>query len=156
MTVTAGETSVLATRLRPLVLSLRPRFAESILNGTKTVELRRTRLSAPEGTCLILYASAPVMAVLGTAILAGRDTDTPEKIWRRHRRAVGLSRAEYEEYLAGARLATAVTVVSPQRLAMAYTLSALRNQAPFQPPQSFRFLSEEDPAQLHDMAAFSA
>ncbi|MBB5808825.1 putative transcriptional regulator [Saccharothrix ecbatanensis] len=151
MTATAAEPSVWAPSLRPLLLSLRPRFAEAILDGTKTVELRRTRLSAPDGTGLVLYASTPVMAVLGTAVLVERDTDTPDRIWRRHKRSLGLTRSEYDAYLEGANLATAITVASPHRLAEPHTLSALRRGAKFQPPQSFRYLSDEDPETLRSM-----
>jgi hypothetical protein len=41
-------------------------------------------------------------------------------------------------------------------LADACTLSALRQQARFQPPQSFRFLSQEDPEALHSLSSFLA
>jgi len=151
VTAIAAEPEPQTFLLRPLVLSLRPRFADAILDGTKTVELRRTRLSAPSGTLLILYASTPVMAVIGTAILADRDTDTPSRIWRRHRPNLSLTKAEYDAYLAGASTATAVTVASPQRLPEPHTLAALRTRATFRPPQSFRYLSDQDPVQLHDL-----
>ncbi|WP_211257925.1 ASCH domain-containing protein [Lentzea albidocapillata] len=151
MTATAIEPSAWASDLRPLLLSLRPRFAEAILDGTKTVELRRTRLSAPDGTHLILYASSPVMAVVGTAVLVGRDTDTPARIWRRHRKNSGLLRHEYDEYFAGADLATALHVGFPHRLADPWPLSVLRGTAKFQPPQSYRFVSDDDPAQLRSL-----
>jgi predicted transcriptional regulator len=75
---------------RPLLLSLRPRFAQAILDGTKTVELRRTRVSAPPGTLLVLYASSPVMAVVGVAPLADRDAASLATIWRRYRDKLGL------------------------------------------------------------------
>lgn len=139
--------------MRPLLMSLRPRFAEAILDGTKTVELRRTRLSAPDGTHLILYASSPVMAVVGTAVLIGRDTDTPARIWRRHRKHVGLLRTEYDEYFDGSEAATAVHLGDPRRLATPWALSALRDTAKFQPPQSYRFVSDGDPVQLRDLVS---
>jgi len=93
-----------AVETQPLVLSLKPRFAEAILDGSKTVELRRTRLLAPPGTCLVLYASSPVMAVVGTATLAAIDTASPTAIWRRHNSRVGLGRAEYDTYFRRQRL----------------------------------------------------
>ncbi|GAA1294134.1 hypothetical protein [Saccharothrix xinjiangensis] len=151
MTTIAAEPSLWAPHLRPLVLSLRPRFCEAILDGTKTVELRRTRLSAPDGTGLILYASTPVMAVLGTAVLVERDTDTPNRIWRRYRHSLGLSRSEYDLYLAGADHATAITLAAPRRLPEPHHLAALRTEARFQPPQSYRYLSDEDPAALRSL-----
>jgi predicted transcriptional regulator len=151
VSVTAAEPIALATDLRPLLLSLRPRFAEAILDRSKTVELRRTRIAAPAGTQLILYASAPIMAVVGVATLTGRDTDTPARIWRRHRRNLGLSRAEFDQYIEGADLATAVVVDNATRLQDVHTLAYLRSQTGFHPPQSFRYLSSKDPEVLHNL-----
>ena len=50
-------------------LSLKPRFAEAILAGTKTVELRRTTPKIEVPTRALLYTSTPVRALLGTCII---------------------------------------------------------------------------------------
>ena len=55
------------TYRRTLLLSLRPRFAQAILSGAKTVEVRRRPVNAPPQTPIILYASSPTMAIVGTA-----------------------------------------------------------------------------------------
>lgn len=138
---------------RAILLSLRPRFAEAILDGSKTVELRRTRLLAPPGTPLVLYASSPVMSVVGIATLAAVETASPELIWRRHRRRVGLDRAEYDAYFDGAGAATALSIESPRRLDTPHELSALRAETGFRPPQSYRYLSPLDPAVLHSVVS---
>lgn len=131
------------------MLSLRPRFAEAILDGAKTVELRRTRLLAPPGTPLVLYASSPVRAVVGVATLAAVETAAPDLIWRRHRRRVGLDRAEYDTYFEGAGAATALSLEAPRRLDIPQELDVLRSAGGFRPPQSYRYLSPLDPAVLH-------
>jgi predicted transcriptional regulator len=51
-----------------LWLSLRPAFAERFLRGTKTVELRRTRPRVSLGDHALLYAAAPVNALVATAV----------------------------------------------------------------------------------------
>lgn len=134
-------------------MSLRPRFAEAILDGIKTIELRRTRVSAPPGTKLVLYASAPTMAVVGIATLVGVETSSPQQIWRRHRDHVCITKAEYDEYFADAEVATAIAISAPERLAVPHTLAALRAATGFRPPQSYRYLSELDPDILHKAAA---
>lgn len=138
--------------LRPLLVSLRPRFAEAILDGSKTVELRRTKVSAPPGTLLVLYSSSPVMAVVGVATLADRDTASPPTIWRRHRGKVGLSQAEFSAYFAGAEQATALSITAPRALEEPLPLALLRKGCTFQPPQSYRYLTDEDPAPLTELA----
>ncbi|MET8800002.1 hypothetical protein ABZV91_26855 [Nocardia sp. NPDC004568] len=137
---------------RPLLLSLRPRFAQAILAGTKTVELRRTRVAAPPGTLLILYASSPVMAILGVATLADRETASPDTIWHRYHASLGLSRAEFFEYFAGAEHATAISVLTPRTLPEPLTLSRLRAHTAFQPPQSYRYITPADPTPLAELA----
>lgn len=137
---------------RPLLLSLRPRFAQAILDGTKTVELRRTRVSALPGTLLILYASSPVMAVVGVATMADRDTASPSTIWQRYRNRLGLSRTEFYEYFAGAEQATALSIVAPRMLPEPLTLNRLRTHSAFQPPQSYRYITPTDPSPLAELA----
>lgn len=137
---------------RALLLSLRPRFAQAILEGTKTIELRRTRVSAPPGTLLVLYASSPVMAVVGVATLAERDTASPATIWRRYRGRLGLSRAEFSDYFTGAEHATALSIADPRTLPYPLTLARLRTYSAFQPPQSYRYIAPTDPSPLTELA----
>jgi predicted transcriptional regulator len=141
---------------RPLLLSLRPRFAHAILDGTKTVELRRTRVSAPPGTLLVLYASSPVMAVVGVATLADRDAASPAIIWRRYSDRLGLSQAEFAAYFTGAEYATALSIAAPRALPEPLTLTWLRTYASFQPPQSYRYIAPTDPAPLTELAMAGA
>ena len=54
---------------RMIVLSLKPRFAQAILAGVKTVELRRTVPKIVIPTRALLYASSPVRALLGTCVI---------------------------------------------------------------------------------------
>jgi predicted transcriptional regulator len=148
----AGRGATEPEEPRAVLLSLRPRFAEAILQKTKTVELRRTRVSAPPGTVLVLYASSPVMAVVGVATIAARDTDTPARIWRRYRDGLGLTRREFDDYLAGADQATGIVIDRPQPLPDPFTLTWLRHHAAFRPPQSYRFISVDDPEPLRRLA----
>ncbi|MEV5650508.1 hypothetical protein AB0L57_19845 [Nocardia sp. NPDC052254] len=153
MTATPAPEGELLAEPRPLLLSLRPRFAQAILDGTKTVELRRTRVSAVPGTLLVLYASSPMMAVVGVATLKDRDTASPATIWRRYRDSVGLSRREFSDYFAGAEQATALSIAAPRALPEPLTLNWLRTHASFRPPQSYRYIAPTDPAPLANLAA---
>ncbi|RZU16234.1 putative transcriptional regulator [Kribbella rubisoli] len=137
---------------RSLLLSLRPRFAEAILNGTKTVELRRRPIKAPHGTLVVLYASAPTMAVVGTARLVDVVALSPHTAWRRYRTTLSLSWSEFTTYLTGTDQAHLLRLDDVKELSRPHTLQALRRSAPFHPPQSFRYLHPTDPPQLHRLA----
>ncbi len=126
---------------RALVLSLRPRFAHSILDGSKSVELRRQRVATSPGTPVVLYASAPVMAVVGTARVAEVHIDEPDCVWQQFHMDLGLKREEFEQYVAGAAQASALLLTDIDRLWAPVSLSHLRQAQPFNPPQSYRYLT---------------
>lgn len=139
------------TTPRTLLLSLRPRFANAILAGTKTIEIRRRPVNAASGTPVILYASSPLRAVVGTARLASVDTHDPDTAWHRYRRTFGLSRDEYDAYLDGVTSVYLLRLQRVNRLNEPLPLQDLRQDAPFQPPQSFRYIAPSDPTPLKDL-----
>lgn len=51
---------------KTIIISIHPEYAEKILTGEKTYELR-TRLPQDKPERMIIYATAPVSAVVGTA-----------------------------------------------------------------------------------------
>ncbi len=125
-----------------LFISLRPEFAESILDGTKTVELRRLKPRAAPGTLVLLYAASPRKALLGTCAVQSITEAAPQEIWRRLGSSTGIRRSAYNAYFHGTHRAVAITVAEPQRLVEPVPLADLRGMLPgFMPPQSFRYLS---------------
>jgi predicted transcriptional regulator len=102
---------------------------------------------------IIIYASTPVMSVVGTARLQAVEVARPNILWRRHRNDLGLTRAEFDLYLEGAETGCALTIAAPQRLPDPYQLAWLRDHADFQPPQSYRYLAQTDPMPLHALAS---
>lgn len=133
-----------------LLLSLHPRFAESILKGTKSVEIRRKRPSAAPGMPIILYATVPTGAFIGTARISKTYTATPRDVWSQHHRNIGLSRDEFDSYLSGSPRASALVLSDVRRLDRPVTLAEIRAAVPFQPPQGYRYLT---PNELQRMLA---
>ncbi len=136
---------------RTLLLSLRPRFAQAILSGAKTVELRRRPVIAPPQTPIILYASSPTMAIVGTARLREVQTLTPNAAWSQHRRSLALTRLEFDAYLDGSVYAYLLILHRVCTLDEPLTLRELRQEGPFQPPQSFRYIAPSDPAPVRHL-----
>lgn len=125
-----------------LLLSLKPRFASLILDGTKTVELRRIAPKINPGHNALLYASSPVRKLVGTCRVVDVVVDSKAEIWNRFGRQCALTEEEYEEYFDGAKHAVAIIIDTPQRLQESPSLAAMRNRlSGFSPPQSFRYLS---------------
>ena len=133
---------------RALLLSVRPRFAHSILDRTKTAEIRRQRPAVQPGTLVIIYATKPVGAIVGTARISGISSGSPANMWEQHHESAGITRAEFEIYLSGAETAYILMLHDVQRLEPLLTLEQIRAVAAFQPPQSYRYLNQHT---LHNL-----
>jgi predicted transcriptional regulator len=132
-----------------LFLSLRPQFAELLLSGAKSIELRRVRPAVAEGTSVLLYASSPTMKLVGRAEVAEVQVAPVAQIWREHGPETGIRRSEYNDYFKGAKDAVAIKLVNIQRLDKPRPLRDLRDRlSGFQPPQSYRYLDKQQVAAL--------
>lgn len=134
---------------RALLLSLRPRFAELVLAGAKSVELRRVPPNVPAGAVALIYATSPTCAIVGVAAVVAVHVDNRERIWQQHGKHTGVTRREFDEYFKGSLEAVAITLSAVRRLPCPVGLAQLRQgQAWFRPPQSFRYLTPEQTAAL--------
>ncbi|WP_033346508.1 ASCH domain-containing protein [Catenuloplanes japonicus] len=140
------------TSPKTLLLSLRPRFAAAILDGTKTIEIRRRPVNALPGTPVILYASSPVMAIVGTARLRTVESMPADMAWQRFQSSFALNRPEFDAYLDGVDTAVLLHLRAINTLNEPLPLRGLRQSGTFQPPQSFRYVAASDPAPLHRLA----
>jgi predicted transcriptional regulator len=134
---------------RALFISVRPRFAELLLSGMKTVELRRAQPAVSSGAPVLLYASSPTCALLGTGTVEDVHVAAHDDIWHHHGPRTGISRDEYDDYFEGASAAVAITLADVCRLERPVPLRELRRgRAWFRPPQSFRYLNAQQTASL--------
>ncbi|MFI6444891.1 ASCH domain-containing protein [Kitasatospora sp. NPDC050543] len=138
---------------RALLLSVHPRFATAILAGSKTVEVRRQRVAVPPGTPVVLYATAPTMALVGMARVAAVQVGTPREVWSASRSRTGITRREYDEYMSGAAQASGLTLEEPVTFEEPVPLSALRSAGAFHPPQSYRYVAGDALRQMAEASA---
>ena len=121
-----------------LLMSIQPRFANAILEGTKTVELRR-KPPRDQPDVVIIYGSGATKAVLGVAQLKEVHTSTPDDIWKKFGATAGVTRAEFNEYFEGSETASALELTHPRRSGDDVPLSRLRELG-LEPPQSWRYV----------------
>lgn len=142
-----GEVSGSADRV--MVLSIHPRHVQKILEGTKSVELRRTRPIVAPGQPVAIYATLPSGALVATCRISEVQSDTPASIWRSVGRNTGLTRAEFDDYFAGADCAVALHLQAVRALAGEITLEQLRAHGRgFHPPQTWHFFDRQRLVQL--------
>lgn len=123
---------------RIVLMSIHPKYADALLDGTKTVELRKSLL-ADDVSHIVIYATAPVQRVVGWVEAVRVEHDSPTAIWKRHRSRTGLRERDFRKYYRGHPRAVAIHVDSPRRLRSPLELSAV--DTGLTPPQSWRYLS---------------
>src|SRR6185312_8084882 len=93
-----------------MLISIHPRHAKAIIDGTKTVELRRARPLVRLDEPVLIYATAPTSAILATCRIGSIEAAPPAEIWNRHHRRVGITRSEFDRYFAGRSEAVALSI----------------------------------------------
>jgi predicted transcriptional regulator len=127
---------------RVLLLSIQPPHAEKIFEGTKLVELRRTRPRIAEGDLILVYVSSPVKAIVGIIEIDKIIDATPARLWPEVSGLAGINRKQFDEYYRGAERAFGLFLKNVRWFPHPIDLQCLRRLwHDFRPPQSFRYLS---------------
>ena len=134
---------------RLLLISVKPEYAEMLLAGRKTVELRRVRPSIVGGDWVLVYASSPRKALIGAFRVKSITVASPGKLWKRFGAHAGISREDFHDYFRGAPSGAAIHVGKTIRFADPPSLSRIRESVPsFHPPQCFSYLVAG--SEMHD------
>jgi len=125
-----------------IFLSIKPEYAEKILTGEKSIELRRTLPNIDSGDIILLYATAPLKQVIGYCsverILRGR----PHSLWHKVRKHCAVEKHQFDTYFRGASTAIGIEVSNPHRLECKLNLADLKTRSPdFRAPQSYRYVA---------------
>lgn len=136
-----------------VLISVRPQYVDKILDGSKTVELRRKFPMVETGTSLVIYSSTPTKAALATALIGAVHVGSPSRICERFRTAAGITRQEFREYFKGSPTAYAIELTNIRHLDEPLALAELRDRYNIEPPQSWRYVPWEFYCQVRPGAA---
>lgn len=89
-----------------MLLSIKPNFVESILEGKKQFEFRKNRCRA-DVTRIVIYSSSPQKQVVAEAEIEEILEDTPDNIWDKAKNAAGISKDFFDTYYSGRNVAVA-------------------------------------------------
>jgi len=136
------------------IISIKPLFAEAILDGRKTVELRRRIPSVEVGARLWVYATRPVAAVVGIAMIDTISRGTPEAVWETYSDRIAIDRYDFDRYFEGASEAIGIRLSSVQRV-HPISIERLRLwKKGFHPPQVLSRLSHAEAKGLLEISKF--
>ena len=126
------------------LISIKPSYAKDILDGVKTVELRRRVPSIELGTRLWIYATQPQGEIVGSATVNKVVKGTPEEVWNTFTDKTAISRIEFDRYFDGTDCALAL-VLSDVARCIPIGIEKLREVSEgFHPPRVMIRLSRQE------------
>lgn len=134
---------------KAIVLSIKPKYAELILSGSKTVEFRRVWAAESVDT-IAIYASAPIQKLLGVVQVSDVVRAKPATLWGYcSKRGGGLSKAELSAYMNGKDAGFAVLLNDAKRFSQG--IDPYKVIKDFSPPQSFRYMTAAEIRKLEKL-----
>jgi predicted transcriptional regulator len=128
------------------IFAVRPKYADKIFSGEKTMELRRIRPKRIRtGSVVMIYVSSPRKALLGAFQVGGVIERSPEALWTLVCQKAHVSRREFNSYFHGSSKGVAIVVEKTASVDAPVSLDQLRATiAGFKPPRSFRYVTLEE------------
>ncbi|WP_280406358.1 ASCH domain-containing protein [Nocardia brasiliensis] len=127
---------------RIALMSIHPQYAKAIVCGKKRVEFRKRPL-ARDVTHVIVYATAPVKAVVAAFEVKGQQVLPPSELWRRFRMVGGISKRDFFAYyadgVAGVGIEVGKVFTPPEPLSLCGDFGIAR------PPQSYQYIQDTVP-----------
>jgi predicted transcriptional regulator len=125
------------------LISIKPVYANQILAGTKTIELRKSAMGLNPKDVVLVYSSAPEQHLAFWFRISKVETLPVLEMWTRYRGRLGIARDEYDAYFAGSDTATGLHVGELHRLSPVRLGEIQRAVSGFVPPQGMIWLREE-------------
>lgn len=129
--------------MRPLLLSLKPVYADLVFSGLKTAELRRWIPRDMKGRDVFIYVSSPERVLRGGFTVADVWQGTPDDVWDRVKDLALVDTDTYKAYYEGRSKAFALSIADAWEHKHPLTLEDLRDKFEnFVVPQSWRYLRD--------------
>ena len=129
----------------PLLLSLKPCYADLVFEGLKTAELRRRIASHIKDRDVFIYVSSPIMTLRGGFRVGDVWSGAPEEVWRMVSKLAGVNKPDFDTYFEGQAIAYAFEIKAVWEYRSPVSLNALRDRfSNFVVPQSWRYVRPEE------------
>lgn len=129
---------------RDVVLSVHPKYSEKILQGQKTVELRRRfPMPAQSGITLYIYSTSPVQAMVGMAGIKEVQKLPVQQIWTEFKKSALIKYKDFRKYFQRLESGFVLILYDIRPFPQPIQLSRLREEFGFHPPQSFLYVKND-------------
>jgi predicted transcriptional regulator len=117
-----------------VLLSIKPKYVEEIINGNKRYEFRKIVFKQKPDK-IVIYSSSPVKKIVGSFTPGEILVDTPKNIWKICRDYAGITEDDFFNYFAGKTEAYAIEIEDINLLDE--PIDPREQQPGFTAPQSF-------------------
>lgn len=122
-----------------VILSIKPIYAEKILNGEKTFELRKSIFKKKNIKKAIIYASSPISKVIGEFEIEEILHDDINELWNKTKKENGVEKEFFKEYFENREKGYAIKIKNTKRYKVAYNIY---EKYGIKAPQSFLYLED--------------
>jgi predicted transcriptional regulator len=131
-----------------ILLSVKPKFADLIVDGSKLVELRRS-IPAQRISTIAIYSSSPIQSIVALADVKDTIEDKPSNLWAiAKKNGSGLSKIELLDYFESKKYGFALMLENVRVFEESVNPSRIFKQ--FSPPQSFKYLTDKELLKLEN------
>ena len=124
-----------------VLLSIKPKHVENIIEGKKKFELRRKIFKRSDVNIIVMYSTKPVSRIVGEFDIARIISDEPEQLWKTVHNGSGINRILFDEYFSGRTEGFALEIGEVRTLQDA--LNPYEVLPKFTPPQSFMYINDK-------------
>ena len=121
-----------------VLLSIKPQFAEEILNGKKKYEYRKSIFKDKNVSKILLYATKPIGKIIGEFAVDSILREKPETLWFITHESAGISKEYFQQYFSGRSFGYAIKVKNPKRYHQALNINDVTENSCV--PQSFAYV----------------
>lgn len=123
-----------------IILSIKPEFADKILNGEKKFEFRKI-VPQQNIDLVFLYSCAPMKKIVGCFKIKRLISGYPSQVWKSYGKDGGISRSKFFEYFNKCSIAHCYEVSDVMRFNP--PIDPYDEIKHFSAPQSFRYIEDE-------------
>lgn len=122
-----------------LFISVKPEYVKMILDGCKTVELRKSKPKLSSVKYVVIYSTYPQKKVECICTLEGISEMSPDDMWGGYNSQVGISEDIFFNYYNSSKKAVGLRLGDIVKLEKELSLKDIKYHIPnFSPPQTYK------------------
>ena len=122
-----------------VLMSIKPKYAQLIKSGKKTVELRRIAPKVSAGDIIVIYESMPVQQITAFCEVESLLSMKPSDLWKVVYPKACITKEKFNQYFQGKQYANGIELKNVSLLDAPKTMRELSWN--LRPPQSYCYIS---------------